>query len=826
VDLRNGSYQGYSTGGGSDTVVSNGGNLNIEGIDPTSLSTFTFNGSSNSTVVTLDSSFNGGDDTKNTVTETRFYSASGAWDASGVKYAGFTGLRGYGNATFNFTGTPTSEGSGNATAANPAFLSSASGATITLNFGSLTSDIGVTYNITDDSGVAGHQTLKVATLGATTTTDISWIGKFTNGNGGRFRIMGADVVNGTSSYYMFTDNIFGKVTINAGNGNDSLYSADARRLTETTPVRYDDFPGDVLNGQGGNDIFYRVVDAVRTSAVSSNYRDTLNGGAGIDTLVLSAVTVGSGPAINQSAVLGSTAPVRAFFDSTATAFSGGNLASVAKSPGNTAGATLSSIENVVIGGAGFVADSGDGNDGTNAVGNQYWFTAGQTATKNTPAAMLFNGSSADLADTVTTYTGNVLVYFDGLGTANINQTGGTYSIGSAIDNQPININPSTGVSETLGSGQVSLFALGDVGNASLVPGGVSVRVDLTNSTIDGTLRYYNAANTGAVGGVNKIWRPVGGQDDDIYAIYTTKNGDTITGDAFGNIIFTGGGKDTVDTKDGNDTVYAAGGEATTINLGNNLNGSDVLEAAFYKTNVTGNTSTIDGGSGIDELRFGLTNTGWSQPGGGRQILGVGWHTDGVDLDLTTGKATGTSLLGTGNTINFSNFEKFHLTNGADTVTVNDTVMGGLTGSNLIDASPLRLGGIYESATTSTGYSPAGYNGANSNEKFYASNNTSIVDTIKYTGSNNSIAASDFFTKGFRSFEKFDLTGSTATSFAVNVDDIINLTESRTLAIDKTASINVNIAYQGWAYTVDTSGGSQVYTFTKDNQQNVVLAITG
>ncbi|MFN9322693.1 MAG: hypothetical protein ACK59C_02810, partial [Holosporales bacterium] len=150
----------------------------------------------------------------------------------------------------------------------------------------------------------------------------------------------------------------------------------------------------------------------------------------------------------------------------------------------------------------------------------------------------------------------------------------------------------------------------------------------------------------------------------------------------------------------------------------------------------------------------------------------------------------------------------------------------LTSSNLIDASPLRVGGIYESATT-TGYSPAGYNGANSNEKFFASNNTNIVDTIKYTG-NNSIAASDFFTKGFRSFEKFDLTSSTATSFAVNVDDIINLTESRTLAIDKTASsINVTITTnQGWTNTVTTNSGSQVYTFTKANEQNVVLAITG
>jgi hypothetical protein len=622
---------------------------------------------------------------------------------------------------------------------------------------------------------------------------------------------------------------FGKATLNAEGGNDILYSIDAVRYS-ASQVMYDDDTGDVyssgsdvLNGGAGNDVFFRIVDAARSGKTA--FRDVIDGGVGINTLVLAPSKKSDGTALNtdsedtirQSAVLGTDAPVRNFFGSTSYSTSlltTGGLASIASGATGTMGATLKNIQNVMVGGGGFVADDKN-------VANQYWFTGTAKNTEKTAAAMLFNDDNSTETDTVTVYGGNLLVYFDGLGMANINEA----LVSSRLDwiggqsfavNSSNVINPITQESVTLGSGQVSLFALGDVGNAN----GRSVTVDLSGSTgAGGTIAYSGG------GGVNKIWRPSlaqGGADDDIYAIYTTALGDTITGDAFGNIVFTGGGKDTVSVGAGKDTVYAAGGEATSLNLGND---NDVLEAAFYKTNVTGNTSTVDGGAGTDSLQFGLTNTGWSQPGGGRQILGVDWNAVGVDLDLTTGKATGTSLLGTGNTINFSNFENFHLTNGADTVTVNDTAMSALTGSNLIDASPLRVGGIYESATT-TGYSPAGYNGANSNEKFFASNNTSIVDTIKYTG-NNSIAASDFVTKGFRSFEKFDLTSSTATSFAVNVNDIISLTESRTLAIDKTASINVNITTnEGWTNTVTTIGGAQVYTFTKANEQNVVLAITG
>jgi hypothetical protein len=496
------------------------------------------------------------------------------------------------------------------------------------------------------------------------------------------------------------------------------------------------------------------------------------------------------------------------------------------------GATLKNIQNVMVGGGGFVADDKN-------VANQYWFTGTAKNTEKTAAAMLFNDDNSTETDTVTVYGGNLLVYFDGLGAANINQalvSSRTDSIGEqtfAVNSGTVT-NPITQESVKLGSGQVSLFALGDVGNAN----GRSVTVDLSGSTgAGGTLQYSNG------GGVNKIWRPSlaqGGVDDDIYAIYTTALGDTITGDAFGNIVFTGGGKDTVSVGAGKDTVYAAGGEATSLNLGND---NDVLEAAFYKTSVTANTSTVDGGAGTDSLQFGLTNTGWSQPGGGRQILGVDWNAVGVDLDLTTGKATGTSLLGTGNTINFSNFENFHLTNGADTVTVSDGVMSGLTSSNLIDASPLRVGGIYESATT-TGYSPAGYNPLNNAEKFFASNSTPSfnttnyalstgVDTIKYSGLVVSVDASDFVTKGFKSFEKIDLKdlslSSGNTSFDVNVSDILALSESRTLIIERNTSLSITVANDvgGWSGSVGTTNsGSHVYTFTKANEQNVVLAITG
>jgi hypothetical protein len=169
-------------------------------------------------------------------------------------------------------------------------------------------------------------------------------------------------------------------------------------------------------------------------------------------------------------------------------------------------------------------------------------------------------------------------------------------------------------------------------------------------------------------------------------------------------------------------------------------------------------------------------------------------------------------------------------------------MSGLTSSNLIDASPLRVGGIYESATT-TGYSPAGYNGANSVEKFTTSENAPVfdtadyanstgVDTIKYSGSVG-VDASDFVTKGFKSFEKIDLTGlslsSGNTSFDVKVSDILALSESRTLTIERNTSLSITVANDvgGWSGSGDTTtSGSQVYTFTKANEQNVVLAITG
>ncbi|MFN9322572.1 MAG: beta strand repeat-containing protein, partial [Holosporales bacterium] len=708
VDLRGSNYFIYYTGGGKDTVAGTGSSELDIGGSVTGTTTFTFDGTVTSTPVNLGSF--------GTITEDRAYrfiddlstplvneSTSGL-PGSGVNYAGMNSMSGFQGAVFNYSGNNPTAGYGAWTVANP-FLQNQYGYT-TVDLSGYTGGAGVVFLAGGNYWEMGDAswTMYAPTLNAVTTINIDMFGGTTDNNPGLlFTISSVESLIGTQYDDTLASSTAGTVTINAGDGNDSLYSVDAYRSSVKT-VTFDNFAGDVVNGEDDNDIFYRIVDDVQKSVVSTSYRDTLNGGAGTDTLVLSAVKVTKGAAINQSAVLGAAAPVRAFFESTQFT---GNLASVASKSKNTAGATLSNIENVVIGGAGFAGDDAA------ATANQYWFTADQTATARTPAAMLFNDNDAVGTDTVTTYTGNVLVYFDGLGTANINQPGGTYSIGS-ITNQSININPATGATETLGSGQISLFALGDVGNAN----GRSVAVDLTNAVVagGGTLQYSGG------GGVNKIWRPSlaqGGADDDIYAVYTTAQADTITGDAFGNIIFTGGGKDTVSVGAGKDTVYAAGGEATSLNLGND---NDVLEAAFYKTSVTANTSTVDGGAGTDSLQFGLTNTGWSQPGGGRQILGVDWNAVGVDLDLTTGKATGTSLLGTGNTIDFSNFEQFHLTNGADTVTVNDTVMGALTSSNLIDASPLRVGGIYESATT-TGYSPAGYNGANSNEKFFASNNT-------------------------------------------------------------------------------------------------------
>jgi hypothetical protein len=646
---------------------------------------------------------------------------------------------------------------------------------------------------------------------------------------------------------------FGKATLNAGDGNDILYSIDAVRYS-ASQVMYDDDTGDVyssgsdvLNGGAGNDVFFRIVDAGKSNKTA--FRDVIDGGTGINTLMLAPSKTSAGTALNtasedtirQSAVLGTDAPVRNFFGSTSYSTSlltTGGLASIASGATGTMGATLKNIQNVMVGGGGFVADD-------KGVANQYWFTGTAKNTEKTAAAMLFNDNDTVGTDTVTTYTGNVLVYFDGLGTANINEalvSSRTDSIGGqtfAVNSGTVT-NPITQESVKLGSGQVSLFALGDVGNAN----GRSVTVDLSGSTgAGGTLQYSSG------GGQNKIWRPAGGEDNDIYAIYTTAKGDTVTGDAFGNIVFSGSGADTVKTGGGGDTVYTSAG-ATLIEMGNNVkvgsntNTTDVVEAAFYQATSNNNTAKVYGDTEastlssslttIDSLQFGLKNGGWITNSNSRQILDVQWHTAGVDITLDAasnngidGKAKGDDLFGgTNNKLNFYNFEQLHLTNGADTVTVSDAVMSGLTSSNLIDASPLRVGGIYESATTSTGYSPAGYNGANSDEKFFASNNTNIVDTIKYTG-NNSIAASDFVTKGFRSFEKFDLTSSTATSFAVNVNDIINLTESRTLAIDKTASINVNITTnEGWTNTVTTIGGAQVYTFTKANEQNVVLAITG
>ncbi len=151
------------------------------------------------------------------------------------------------------------------------------------------------------------------------------------------------------------------------------------------------------------------------------------------------------------------------------------------------------------------------------------------------------------------------------------------------------------------------------------------------------------------------------------------------------------------------------------------------------------------------------------------------------------------------------------------------------------------------ATTSTGYSPAGYNSANAGERFRTGENTpefnttdyaasTGVDTIKYTGSVVGVDASDFVTKGFKSFEKIDLTGlslsSGNTSFDVKVSDILALSESRTLIIERNTSLSITVANDvgGWSgtttTTTTTTGGSHVYTFTKSGEQNVVLAITG
>ncbi|MFN9789585.1 MAG: hypothetical protein ACK53X_00645, partial [Holosporales bacterium] len=613
---------------------------------------------------------------------------------------------------------------------------------------------------------------------------------------------------------------------------------------------------DVLNGGAGNDVFFRIVDAARSGKTA--FRDVIDGGVGINTLVLAPSKKSDGTALNtdsedtirQSAVLGTDAPVRNFFGSTSYSTSlltTGGLASIASGATGTMGATLKNIQNVMVGGGGFVADDKN-------VANQYWFTGTAKNTEKTAAAMLFNDDNSTETDTVTVYGGNLLVYFDGLGMANINEA----LVSSRLDwiggqsfavNSSNVINPITQESVTLGSGQVSLFALGDVGNAN----GRSVTVDLSGSTgAGGTIAYSGG------GGVNKIWRPSlaqGGADDDIYAIYTTALGDTITGDAFGNIVFSGSGADTLKTGGGGDTVYTSA-DATLIEMGSNVpvgsntNTKDVVEAAFYQATSNNNTANVYGDTQastlpsspttIDSLQFGLKSNGWITSSNSRQILDVQWHTDGVDITLSAangdginGQAKGDALFGgTDNKLNFYNFEQLHLTNGADTVTVSDGVMSGLTISNLIDASPLRVGGIYESATTSTGYSPAGYNGANSNEKFFASNNTSIVDTIKYTGPVG-VDASDFVTKGFKSFEKIDLTDLSLSggngSFDVKISDILALSESRTLTIERNTSLSITVANDvgGWSGSVGTTtSGAQVYTFTKSGEQNVVLAITG
>lgn len=800
-------------------------------------------------------------------TETRAYSITG----TNVKYQNINNL-GFGGQTININlsnANPT-QGYSASTVAVPVIADESSSGTLTMSgmggangvafvagsyFSSTDGDLGRSMSL---------PSLNSGLLSLSTTAKFVTVpsGSISFASGLNLTAHSMNTVIGTNNADVLVAG-FNTTTINAGLGNDILYSIDSVRYP-SSKVMYDDDTGDgysmsggdTLNGQGGDDVFFRIVDAFRSSKTA--FRDVIDGGDGTDTLVLAPSKTSAGTALNtasedtirQSAVLGTDAPVRSFFASTSF---GGNLASVASNPDGTLGATLASIQNVMVGGGGFVADD------KNAA-NQYWFAGTQANTAKTAAAMLFNDNNANETDIVTVYGGNLLVYFDGLGAANINQalfSSRTDSIGSqtfSVGSGP-RINPLTGLSDTLGTGQISLFALGDVGHAN----GRSVTVNLQNSTnanVGGTIQYSGG------GGVNTIWRPAGGQDDDIYAIYTTALGDSITGDAFGNIVFTGSGTDTVNTADGNDTVYAAGGEATTLNLGN---GTDILEAAFFKTSlpltlITNNTSSVNGGAGTDSLQFGLKSTQWNSSSTSRQVLGVDWNTDGVDLTLSSasggsvgspasvgGTATGTNLLGTGNTINFSGFETFHLTNGADTVTVNDAVMTGLTSSNIIDASPLRAGGIYASGNSiGGGYSPAGYNSANSNEKFTTSANEPIfdkanyanstgVDTIKYTG-DVGVDAIDFVNKGFKSFEKIDLKdlslSSTNASFDVKVSDILNLSESRTLIIDRNNSFSINVkdvALEGWSSSNNnftTTSGAQTYIFSKSGFDTVTLAITG
>ena len=192
----------------------------------------------------------------------------------------------------------------------------------------------------------------------------------------------------------------------------------------------------------------------------------------------------------------------------------------------------------------------------------------------------------------------------------------------------------------------------------------------------------SATSSNAVAGA-----PIGGND----VFYSADGSATLTGGAGNNKLIGGPSADLITAGGGNDTIYSNGGDDT-INGGK---GNDLIYVGNGNQSVTGgsgNDTIVAGGPGTGQYNSGNDTIPASAPGdsvfnggGGVNTLDYLESPTSVDVDLTTGKATGADI-GNESLSNFNVIEGSRaasILNGGTAGQGSDTIYGESGGDTIV-----------------------------------------------------------------------------------------------------------------------------------------------
>jgi Ca2+-binding RTX toxin-like protein len=400
---------------------------------------------------------------------------------------------------------------------------------------------------------------------------------------------------------------------NSANGRYSLAGPTVSR-TGTATISYDTINRLVLNGGGGNDVY-------NLNGTPAGVKLALVAGKGNDTF--RAIATASSSSVSVSGGGGSDTLV------------GPNVASTWKINGSNAGTvgdvTFAAVSNVSGGSAddafkfasgGSLAGKVDGGKGTNTL--DYSGDGGAAATVNlATAAATKTGGFANIEKFVgSSSAADKLVGPNATGTWKITaNNGGT--VGSFSFSGVENLTGGTGIDEFV-------FSAGKTVSGKIDGGGAGNDwLDYAAYATPVTVNLAANTATGVGGGIANIRNVRGGQ-----------GGNTLTGNALGNILIGGNGVDTI-----------AGGSGRSILIGGR--GNDVVKGGSADDIVIGGFTDYDTSSDAHDQAILAILAEWqsSDPyltriakikagvGGAKLVFGTTVHDDGNASTLTGGPGT-------------------------------------------------------------------------------------------------------------------------------------------------------------------------------------------